>query len=275
MPVREAVAAAEDAARRGIKRALAGPPGRATALGASLFIYHRVGGGTRNELDVSAAAFARHVAMVESYDVLSLDAALDRLDAGDTRPSAVLTFDDGFEDIYRNAWPVLREHGLPFTIYLASAFMGEAMVWEGATAKGSAGIGLTWRHLEEMLASGLCTIGNHTHDHVRPEELTADQLDRCQAAVQHHLGVTPAHFTYPWGIPVPRLEPELRARFRSASTGELGRNEPDADRMLLRRIPVRRTDPDSFVARKLTGDLSPERAYARLVRLGKSAGLSG
>ena len=49
----------------------------------------------------------------------------------------------------------------------------------------------------------------------------------------------------------------------------------EADRMRLRRIPVRRTDPDSFVARKLTGDLSPERAYARLVRLGKSAGLSG
>lgn len=272
---RERVVRAEDAVRSGIKRALAAPAGRATALGASLLIYHRVGGGTRNELDVSAAAFARHVDLVEPYDVLALDAALDRLDAGDSRPSAVLTFDDGFEDVYRNAWPVLRERRLPFTIYLASAFMGTTMIWEGATAKGAAGIGLTWRQLEEMLASGLCTIGNHTHDHARPEELTADQLDRCQAAVQHHLGVTPAHFTYPWGIPVPALESDLRARFRSASTGELGRNGPDTDRMRLRRIPVRRTDPDSFVARKLTGDLSPERAYARLVRLGKSAGLSG
>lgn len=261
-----------DRARIGIKSALARVPGGA-AVGASLLIYHRVGGGTRNELDIPAAAFARHVDMLDGHDVLPLDAALDRLDAGDARPSVVLTFDDGFEDLYQHAWPVLRAHRLPFTLYLASAFMGREMVWEGATATGAAGRGMTWRQVEEVLASGLCTIGNHTHDHVRPERLIPAQLDYCTTLIAARLGVTPIHFTYPWGIPVASLEPELRARFRSASTGLLGRNEPSTDRMRLRRIPVRRSDPDSFVARKLSGGLGPERAYAALVRLGKAARL--
>ena len=132
---------------------------------------------------------------------------------------------------------------------------------------------MSWAQLGEMLESGLCTLGNHTHDHVRPEALTEDQLDACTSAVQENLGVTPHHFTYPWGIPVPRMEPALKARFRSASTGHLGRNGCDIDRMRLRRLPVRRTDPDRFFASKLNGDLGPERSYARLVRLGKGLGL--
>ena len=180
--------------------------------------------------------------------MVSLDAALDRLDAGDASPSVVLTFDDGFDDVYVNAWPLLRERGVPFTVYLASGFVGGTMVWEGSTAKGAAGRGMTWGQLGEMVDSGLCTVGNHTHSHVRPESLSSDELDACTDTLREHLGVTPTHFTYPWGIPVPAMEGTLRDRFRSASTGHLGRNTSDTDRMRLRRVPVRQSDPDTFFA---------------------------
>jgi peptidoglycan/xylan/chitin deacetylase (PgdA/CDA1 family) len=248
--------------------------GRA-AQGATLLIYHRVGAGTRDELDVPLWGFRRQLDLLGGHDVLSLDHALDRLDAGDSRPSVVLTFDDGFEDVYAHAWPLLRQRRLPFTVYLASGFVSRPMVWAGATARGTPGRGLSWAQLHEMLDSGLCTIGNHTRDHARPEHLTEEQLDSCTAAVEEHLGVTPRHFTYPWGITVPSMEEAMRARFRSASTGRLGRNPVDTDRMRLTRLPVRRTDPDRFFAAKLTGGLVPERAYATLVRLGKGLGLRG
>lgn len=261
--------------RARLKGGLARLAGSASASGATLLIYHRVGGGTTDELDLPAATFERHLDLLAGHDVLSLDAALDRLDAGDARPSVVLTFDDGFEDVYRNAWPLLRERGLPFTVYLASGFVGRTMTWEGSTARGAAGLGMTWEQLAEMVESGLSTIGNHTHDHVRPEALTEADLDACTEAVRDHLGVETKHFTYPWGIPVPELEPALRARFRSASTGILGRNLPDTDRMLLKRVPVRRTDPDRFFAAKLTGNLVPERAYSAVVRVAKRLGARG
>lgn len=236
------------------------------ASGATLLIYHRVGGGTRNELDLAPAAFARHLDLLGRHDVVSLDAALDRLEAGDSAPSFVLTFDDGFADVYEHAWPLLRARRLPFTIYLATAYVGGPMQWEGATATGRPGFGLTWKQLQEMLDSGLLTIGNHTHRHVRPAEFTPAELDACTEAVSENLGFTLRHFTYPWGVPVPAMKDALRERFRSASTGELGRNLPGTDLMALRRVPVRRTDPDRFFAAKLSGDLWPERAYASLVR---------
>ncbi|GAA4125105.1 hypothetical protein GCM10022415_31760 [Knoellia locipacati] len=265
--------AASFGVRGRVKSGLARLDRGAPASGATLLIYHRVGGDTGDELDLATDSFTRQVALLEGHDVLSLDAALDRLDAGDERHSVVLTFDDGFTDVFDNAWPLLREHGLPFTIYLATGFMGETMRWEHSTARGAPGRGLSWRQLEEMLASGLCTVGNHTHRHVRPEELTEHELDACSSAAEAALGVRPRHFTYPWGIAVPAMERALRERFRSASTGELGRNAPDCDRMRLRRVPVRRTDPDEFFAAKLTGRLVPERAYATTVSAAKALGV--
>lgn len=256
-------------ARGLLKRGLALAPGSPRATGATLLIYHRVGGGTTNELDLTPPAFAEQVALLADHDVLSLDDALDRLGAGDARPSVVLTFDDGFEDVYDHAWPLLRRLHLPFTLYLASGYVGRTMQWEGATATGEPGRGLSWDQLRTMVDSGLCTVGNHTHTHARPEHLTIKELDSCTEAVRSHVGVTPRHFTYPWGIPVPSMEDALRDRFRSASTGELGRNLPGVDLMRLRRVPVRRTDPASFFRAKLGGDLGPERAYARVVGLAK------
>ncbi|MFP5417215.1 MAG: polysaccharide deacetylase family protein [Actinomycetes bacterium] len=253
-----------------LKRALAALPAGAPASGASLLIYHRVGGGTANELDVPAESFARHLDLLAGHDVVSLDEALDRLEAGDARPCFVLTFDDGFADVYQHAWPLLRERQLPFTIYLATAYMGQPMQWEGATAKGEPGLGLSWEHLRRMVDSGLCTVGNHTHTHVRPEVLTEAELDACSEAIYARLGVRPRHFTYPWGIWVPAMEDALRERFRSASTGKLGRNLPGADLMRRKRIPVRRTDPDAFFAAKLAGSLSGERFYGSLVGAAKT-----
>lgn len=237
-----------------------------------LLIYHRVGGGSPDERDVAIADFAAQADELAKHDVVSLDLAVDRLENGDSSPSVVLTFDDGFADVYDHAFPLLRKHKLPFTLYLTTAYVGGTMQWDGSTAK-AAGPGLGWDQLAEMVESGLCTIGNHTHTHVRPERLDAGELDTCTQIIEQRLGVTARHFTYTWGIPVPGMEAELRARFRSASTGQLGRNLPGDDLMRLRRVPVRRSDPLEFFRAKLTGRLVAERAYLRVVTTAKRVGV--
>lgn len=258
--------------RQQVKTVLGALQPKTSASGATLLIYHRVGGGTSDELDVTTSVFEHQLDVLSSHDVVSLDDALDRLDAGDASPSFVLTFDDGFADVFHHAWPLLLERALPFTIYLASAYTAKPMRWEGSTAKGAAGLGLSWNQLAQMVESGLCTVGNHTHHHVRPEELTPAEVDACNDEVIARLGVRPRHFTYPWGVVVPATEPWLRERFRSASTGTVGRNQPDGNRMRLKRVPVRRSDPEGFFAAKLVGGLLPERTYSALVRTAKALG---
>jgi peptidoglycan/xylan/chitin deacetylase (PgdA/CDA1 family) len=254
------------AARTSVKRVLGVPVPRRPAVGLTVLLYHRVGGGTADELDVSVDAFDAQLDVLAGHRVLSLDAALDELAAGDASPKVVLTFDDGWADVHAHAWPRLRERGLPFTVYPVASCVGGALGWGG-----TGGPALTWDQLGEMAASGLCTVGNHSDTHADPADLDEAELDRCSEAVAGALGCVPRHFAYPWGIEVPALRAALAARFRSAATGTVGRNVPGADPLSLRRVPVRRTDPLPFFRAKLGGRLLPERAYAGLVVAAKRA----
>ena len=40
------------------------------------------------------------------------------------RAAAVITFDDGYRDVYEHAWPVLKRMGLPATVFVPTAFIG-------------------------------------------------------------------------------------------------------------------------------------------------------
>ena len=77
-------------------------------------------------LYVSAAHFRRRMEILRRMGcaVLPLDDALRRLHA-DALParSVVLTFDDGFYDVYSVAWPILREFSLPATVYLTTYYV--------------------------------------------------------------------------------------------------------------------------------------------------------
>ena len=257
--------------RRRLKSLLAMGASQRPAPGATILIYHRVGGGSPDERDLATHDFAQQLDVLAEHDVVSLDSALDRLADGDPSPSVVLTFDDGFADVHENAWPLLRERRLPFTLYLATAYVGATMHWDGSTAR-AAGPALSWEQLAEMAGSGLCTVGNHTHTHARPESLDAAELDTCSDIIERRLGVRPDHFAYTWGVPVPALAPAVRRRFRSACTGELGRNLPGQDPLALRRVPVRGSDPLPFFRAKLVGGLVPERTYRGIVATGKKVG---
>jgi peptidoglycan/xylan/chitin deacetylase (PgdA/CDA1 family) len=263
--------AANGGGRTALKRQLARMPEGTSLPGLRLLIYHRVGGGSPDERDMTVDSFRDQLDVLARHNVVSLDDAVSALQSGDGGARVVLTFDDGFADVYEHAWPILRERNVPFTLYLATAYVGGHMHWDGSTAR-AAGNALTWAQLEEMVSSGLVTIGNHTHTHARPESLDEAELDTCSAEIESHLGLRPRHFAYTWGIPVPRMAAALTDRFVTAATGELGVNVPGCDLMALQRIPVRGSDPVEFFEAKLQGRLRAERTYARVVAAAKRLG---
>lgn len=57
------------------------------------------------------------------FDIVSLDEAARRIGAGASeRPFVTFTFDDGYRDNAAFAYPILKRHGVPFTIYLPTSF---------------------------------------------------------------------------------------------------------------------------------------------------------
>lgn len=92
--------------------------------GAVILMGHRV----RDDEDayfggIPPRTFARQIRYLASrYRPLSLSELLDHVRERSPVPdnSFVLTFDDGWRDNYTEAFPVLREHGVPAMIYLVS-----------------------------------------------------------------------------------------------------------------------------------------------------------
>ncbi|MGH9839810.1 MAG: polysaccharide deacetylase family protein [Blastocatellia bacterium] len=79
----------------------------------------------------SVETFRRQMELVREHcEVLTLDeaAAVLRGERSITRTAAVITFDDGYRDFYDLAWPVLRELGLPATVFVPTAYIGSGQM---------------------------------------------------------------------------------------------------------------------------------------------------
>jgi len=72
-------------------------------------------------------------------DVIALDEAVDRVERGQDRRFVCFTFDDGYRDNLQYAYPLFKRRGLPFTLYVPTAYPeGNGELW--------------WMALEEVIA---------------------------------------------------------------------------------------------------------------------------
>lgn len=83
------------------------------------------------ESEPDIATFRWQMALLaRCFHVLPLSSALAALDAGTLPTRAVcITFDDGYRSVHDLALPVLREFGLPATVFVTSGFVGEGNMW--------------------------------------------------------------------------------------------------------------------------------------------------
>jgi peptidoglycan/xylan/chitin deacetylase (PgdA/CDA1 family) len=230
------------------------------ADGVTVLIYHRVGGGSGSEVDLDTDAFRAQLAhLAEHQQVLDLDNAATMLaDATSVRNAVVLTFDDGTADFCDVVVPALVDTGLPATLYAATHFIdtGEAFPWGAPPA--------SWAALRDAVATGLVTIGSHTHTHslldrADPAGIGAE-LDRSIELIGEHLDVTATHFAYPKALPGSDAgEAEVRRRFTTAALARSRVNRPGhTDLHRLWRTPIQRSDGHDFFVRKAAGGMRLE-----------------
>ena len=106
-----------------------------------VLMYHRVltseevaHQSVQSGMYVLDSVFAQHMSFVKNtFTVLSLQELLDLWQNGAWNEQArycVITFDDGWVDNYRHAYPVLKRLGIPATIFLPTDYVGtEEWFW--------------------------------------------------------------------------------------------------------------------------------------------------
>jgi peptidoglycan/xylan/chitin deacetylase (PgdA/CDA1 family) len=113
-----------------IRRVAARDRGQADQL--AVLTYHRVAEPDDTLypglISATPSDFAKQVAwLARHYRVVSMADVVARRDGGDALPprSVLLTFDDGYADFGSNAWPVLKAHAMPATLFVPTAYPGD------------------------------------------------------------------------------------------------------------------------------------------------------
>jgi peptidoglycan/xylan/chitin deacetylase (PgdA/CDA1 family) len=81
---------------------------------------------------IDPVIFEQHVRFLkDSYRVMDLHELVERSGKGDVPERAVaITFDDGYQDNYEYAFPILKKYGVPATIFVATGVIGtDDLLW--------------------------------------------------------------------------------------------------------------------------------------------------
>lgn len=162
-----------------------------------ILMYHRVdvdrpANRVGRELTVTPAQFETQLAYLKARGIRAITMAqLDyRLAHGQSLArTVVLTFDDGYEDQYLYAVPLLRRYGANATFYIITGNVGRPRH-------------LTWDELRDMVASGM-DIAAHGVRHDDLSKMNAAQqafeIDDSVLALQRRLHIAIDSYAYPSG----------------------------------------------------------------------------
>jgi peptidoglycan/xylan/chitin deacetylase (PgdA/CDA1 family) len=102
----------------------------------------------------------------------------------------ILTFDDGYEDFYLNAFPLLKKYHMKGIVFVITSLVGKPGY-------------LTWPEIIEMAVTDNVMIGSHTINHlvlpVLNPDVLADELTTSKQILESHLGYPVEWFAYPYG----------------------------------------------------------------------------
>lgn len=203
----------------------------------AILTYHSIDP-SGSVISIDAAAFRRHVEWLAAAP-LRVTTVEELLTLPPDADAIALTFDDGFENFGSIAWPLLRDHGLPATVFVVTGRVGGENDWDNGGIKVPRLPLLDWEDLARLGQEGV-VLGSHGATHERLDRLRSGALEQeiegSIEQIEAATGVRPALFCYPFGRSTRAVRDLVRPRYAGAVTTELRALRPDEPPFLLPRL---------------------------------------
>ncbi len=211
-----------------------------------IFYYHHVG--VKREplghrrLWVSSERFAEQMDYLAraGYRCVSLREALPIIlgQGGENNKIAALTFDDGYDNFYQHAYPILSRHNFVATVFVVTREVGGASRWDGGCQTPL----MSWSQIKEISRHGI-EIASHTISHPRLTRVPLDEARRellhSRLELEEKLGVAATSFAYPYGDHNALAQSlAAEAGYRLACSIRRGNLHARRDQFRLKRVPV-------------------------------------
>lgn len=223
--------------------------------GVAILMYHKIGEpppeSKLKKLWVSPEKFERQLKYLQNKNipVITCVQYYTMLEEKTVPAKAVImTFDDGYEDNYTNAFPLLKKYGCKGTFFIVSETIGGMNIWHNPADEPHQKM-LNREQLVELQGAGM-EIGSHTLSHPNLKQLSSEearkQIGQSKVALEKILGKPVEIFAYPYGAGA--YEPAVKglvkpAGYKLAVGIRQGINVPgEEDYFALKRITVRRDE---------------------------------
>jgi peptidoglycan/xylan/chitin deacetylase (PgdA/CDA1 family) len=174
------------------------------------------------------------------YRTISLLEAVDCLRMKKPFPekSFVMTFDDGYEAVYKVAFPILQNYSMSATIFLTVGEKRSQKIDERLPSLEGRSM-LNWYEILEMKQRGM-TFGAHTLTHPDLTRLSRYQMETeiCDSKkiIEDTLNTPISCFAYPYGRYNDGTRELVQQHFACASSDKLGFITPNSDPYTLERV---------------------------------------
>lgn len=225
------------------------PDGLVGSVPVPVLMYHKVSpdpadGGLGLRVPVSTFQAQMEFLKARGYQSISLSRLFDFFEKGRALPKkpVVITFDDGYRDNYRYAFPVLRKLGFTATIFLVVDDIDGYNVFDLANGEPPVPM-LSWTEVAEMDKAGF-EFGAHTltHPHLTkiPVAQALHEIAGSKLELERRLGHGVEFFAYPFGDMDADVEKLVKdAGFRGAASTIQGFANQRPDFWALKRVRVR------------------------------------
>jgi peptidoglycan/xylan/chitin deacetylase (PgdA/CDA1 family) len=153
-------------------------------------MYHSVGEPNRYG-NVSVRRLERDLRYLQKHcEIVDLPEIMKDQDASEKR--VAVTFDDGWDDFYKNAVPVLEEENVPATVFVVSMYIGSDVM-------------MSKDQVSDIIENHEnVTVGNHTKSHpklsrIGDEEELERQILGAKEDLEEEFGISVNRFCYPSG----------------------------------------------------------------------------
>lgn len=232
-----------------------------------ILMYHRFSSMPTSKYEVSVDDFEWQMDYIDEsgYEVISLPRFVEALHAHnpDLVPnhSIIITIDDGFACTRRVAWPILEEHGFPFTVCLYTNYIN------------AGGRSMSWPEVRELANDPLVTIASHSvsHPNLGSKSRAASagyrswlwqEIAGSKTILENGLGVDVDYFCWPYGSYNSEcVNVAVAAGYKGLLTITPGKNTMDSSPFALRRYGVYSGSPRSIFAKIILGKATYEEEY--------------
>lgn len=215
----------------------------------AVLMYHSVSDSAGEIFgNVGTERFERDIARFsEEFSIVDLPQIISG--GSDDDRQLAITFDDGYKNFYENAAPVLRNYGIPATVFISSQIIGEAdrkLVRKAHSIDVSRRMFLNEDEILELIEDELVTIGNHTrtHRHLPQCSITEkrDEILGAKRELEENFDIDIDRFCYPYG----EIDPESVEIVRSSHELATGSHEStyrgEGDRCELPRVHAHKAE---------------------------------